>query len=530
MPKINLIKKEALLAASFLILIPLISHFLFSWMGFTPTDEGFTLALSRRLLDGQVPHRDFIIIRPFLSPLIHTPVVLFGGAYTFWFSRLFVWFQLACISWFWVLTICRMMRSTFSPAQTFAAAIISFAATAHTRHLTAWHTIDGLFFIAMGLALCTNSRQIHKVFGYFLLGLAPLCKQNFIFILPLSLLILDDWRQVKYWIAAVLPGLCYVGYLVAAHALFDALMQLTVRTELLQTGLWQYLNKTVIIGFVVGYASMWLIFGPTVGSNKTKTRIAVLMLYCVPLLGVAGSLWFGVLPATSFGLFGILAGVVIYLLTNKTAPQTWVRISLLVMATAWSASISVGYNTPALMSGPMLVMLTSYIFSLKKQNRAFRYSLIAGSVLISLTFGIARTRYIYRDQPATQLTRSLDGVLPGGKHLYTNPNTFEFMRDLKDAVEFVEAQHRHYAILPDVAAYWAKAPQEDPLPAVWPQADELGKPALIDRFIGVMESRRADTIFIVQKVEATDLAHGFVPLPSNDYYHVVRYARSHFVK
>src|SRR2546423_7312479 len=93
MPKAHLIKKETLIGVSFLILIPLLAHWLFSWMGFTPTDDGFTLAYSRRLLAGQVPDRDFIIIRPFLSPLIHVPFVFFGGAYTFWLSRLFVWFE-----------------------------------------------------------------------------------------------------------------------------------------------------------------------------------------------------------------------------------------------------------------------------------------------------------------------------------------------------------------------------------------------------------------------------------------------------
>lgn len=56
---------------------------LFSWIGFTPTEGGFTLVYSRRLLDGEVSHRDFIIIRPFPSPLMHAPVVYFGGRYTF---------------------------------------------------------------------------------------------------------------------------------------------------------------------------------------------------------------------------------------------------------------------------------------------------------------------------------------------------------------------------------------------------------------------------------------------------------------
>src|ERR1051326_4030664 len=76
-------KKELMAVGSFLILTPLIAHLLFSWMGFTPTDEGFTLALSRRIIDGQVPHRDFILGAPFFSPLLHVPFVLFGGDYTF---------------------------------------------------------------------------------------------------------------------------------------------------------------------------------------------------------------------------------------------------------------------------------------------------------------------------------------------------------------------------------------------------------------------------------------------------------------
>ena len=362
------------------------------------------------------------------------------------------------------------------------------------------------------------------------MGLAPLCKQNFLFIAPLTLFILNDWRQLKHWIAAVFPGLCYLGYLVSAHAFSDALAQLTSRTELLPAGLLQYLSKRVALSFIVGYVSLWLVLGQSFGSDKTKKWLAILMLYCVPLLGAAASLWFGILPGTSFGLFGLLTGAAVYLFRNNSAPQAWKRISMLVILTAWSASISSGYNTPALMSGPILVVLTAYVFSLQKQSRALHYSFIMASLLIALSFGVARTRYIYRDQPATQLSRSLDEVLPGGKLIYTNPNTFEFMRDLNEAVKFVAAEHKRYAILPDVAAYWVKAPQQNPLPAVWPHAEELSTPVLMDRFINAMEASRTDTIFIVQKVEAKDLARGFVPLPSSEYYHVVGYARSHFVK
>src|SRR5947209_19372978 len=102
------VASQLFVALLFLVLVPLCAHFLFSWMGFTPTDEGFTLAHSRRILDGEVPHRDFIIIRPFFSPLMHVPEVWFGGACTLWVSRFIVWFQLAALSAAWVAVSTRL--------------------------------------------------------------------------------------------------------------------------------------------------------------------------------------------------------------------------------------------------------------------------------------------------------------------------------------------------------------------------------------------------------------------------------------
>src|SRR5438874_12295885 len=122
----SFIMKRALLVGCFVIVVAVTCHFCFSWMGFTPTDEGFTLAYSRRILDGQVPHRDFIIIRPFFSPLLHVPEVLVGGDYTFWLSRMFVWFQLACMSWMWVSIGNRLTNGALSLRSRFSLALIAF--------------------------------------------------------------------------------------------------------------------------------------------------------------------------------------------------------------------------------------------------------------------------------------------------------------------------------------------------------------------------------------------------------------------
>jgi hypothetical protein len=305
-----------------LLLVPLLSHFLFSWMGFTPTDEGFTLAYSRRLLDGQVPHRDFIIIRPFFSPLIHVPFVWFGGASTFWLSRLFVWFELATISWLWLSIINRLMVYPFAGMRMFFVALASFAATTHIKHLTAWHTIDGLFFVAIGLSLCIRRSLLAKIVGYFFVGLALLCKQSFVFALPLSLLILNDWRRVVYWVSGVLPGVWYLIYLLLTRAFSAALTQLTAQTDLLSTGFIRYLILLAPVFAVIGYVSAKCVLGDWTLSEVARRWILLVMFYIGPVLGTAISLWYGMLIYTSFLLFGFLAGATIAHLSRNRSDLT----------------------------------------------------------------------------------------------------------------------------------------------------------------------------------------------------------------
>ncbi len=254
-------------------------------------------------------------------------------------------------------------------------------------------------------------------------------------------------------------------------------------------------------------------------------------MYGAPLLGIAVSLWFGILMHTAFILFGFSAGVSLCLLTDRATSRQLKQFVLLLLLMAWSVSLSNGYNSPALMAGPTAAMLVLYSLSILKPTRRFQLVLVGVTAsLVVLGFTVARLKYVYRDRAAPELTNALGEVLPGAAHIYTNSNTYAFMSDLNQAVDLAKKEKKAYAILPDVAAYWVKAEQENPLPAVWPQAQELSKPALMNRFIQAMEIRRGSTVFIVQKVEATELARGSVSLESSDYYEVVRYARTHFVK
>lgn len=525
-------RNNLLAAAAFLTLVPLTSHLLFSWMGFTPTDEGFVLALSRRILDGRLPHRDFMIMRPFFSPLIHVPFVFLGGEYTFWLSRLFVWFELAAIAWLWVSIINRSMNFPFSLSGKVLVALIAFAATAHTKHITAWFTIDGLFFASIGLALSTGERQRSKLAGYFFVGLALLCKQNFILMAPVALLIIGDWRQIKYWIAAITPGLVYLIYLIIAQTLPEAFFQLSSPTGLTSIVVEHYRASWILVSAVAGYVCAWFTLGRSALPARTASKVTWLIFFAVPISGSALSLSRGTWMDSSFIPFGLLLGAMLHLLTAGSGVTTETKSMGLVLLTALSVSLSGGYTSPALASGAILAILVAVVASRFKNDlgRTLSYSLGVAALAILAGFALGRARYIYREQPAAQLSQPVGEVLRGGRMIYTNPNTYAFMSDLNRAVEFAQSTQKEFAILPDVAAYWVKAPQQDHLPAVWPHAGELSTPRLMSSFIQAMEARRNSTIFIVQKVEAVSLASGFVTLKDSDYYEVVRYARSHFLK
>lgn len=514
-------------------------------MGYSPTDDGFTLAYSRRIVEGQVPHRDFIIIRPFVSPLIHTPFILFGGEYTFWLSRLFVWFQFACISWAWVAVINRAFGYPFDCATRFFLSLVGFAASANLFTLTAWHTIDGIFFASLGMLLLpARRRPATGGAGYFLIAMSYLCKQSFVFLAPLSLLILGEWREKRYWAAIAAPGLIYGAYLLAKGALDEAILQMTSQTGLFSIGVVSYLNYGVLLGVIAGFGALWLLNSrsapwPRVGRILEYAGGALLTL--VPACFIASGFYLESLSTVSYGVFGMLAGAALYHAYAKKTLHAdgageigenskW-RVALLILALAWSASLSLGANSPLLVLGPLFVALMTFAYSARHRldHRLLRGTLVVAGGLVLIGFGMARPIYIYYEDPYTELTKSLGGVLPGGRLIYTNPGTFAFMSDLDRTVNRISATGKEYTIIPDVPGYWAQAEQTNPLPIDWQFPVELRNQALIDRVKRDLEAEQGETVVIVQKVDAFFLANDLLPLDKRDY-PVVRYVHKNFDK
>jgi hypothetical protein len=360
---------------------------------------------------------------------------------------------------------------------------------------------------------------------------------------PGVMLILGDWRKTKYWIAIALPGIIYVVFLFVTGALSDASLQLGSHRGILSVGVISYLTKwKTLLGVLIGYFLMRFSVGyppvKTLLDQKYQKKLATALLFFVPIFVASiGLVHVGSLRLylTSFALFGMVVGVAIYFALEEVkehALEESLPIVLLVLLTAWSVSISIGYNSPVLASGLLVSLLITYTFTLSlTTQKVVRFSLILISViLITSTFVKARHSTIYREQSASNLTYSLDNILPGGSGIRTNPNTYKFLADLQKAVRLAENDGLSYAIIPDNAGYWVKSQQPNPLPIDWAQGIELNNDLLVDRVTASLESQRGNLIIITQKIRASTLYKGFDPLPKNNYYAVVQYVSSHFTK
>jgi len=529
-----------------LFLAAIAAHLGFSWMGFSPTDEGWILADSRRLLAGQVPHRDFLKVQVPGTLVLHAPEVFFGGDYTFWISRLVAWLQIAVIAWSWPLIFSKLTRKSLTLRQHAALGLIGIAFTANTFPVMVWPTFDGLFFISLGLLLALRPGTRSKLGGYFLIGLSYLCKQNFVFVFPAVLILLRDWKKLRYWTAAILPGILYLGALFVLGALPAAIVQVGSAGGFVSRAIVPYLaSGELLLAICAGMTAAALLCR----RERAAALLGAVLTY-LALLGCAAGLTtdlYRYARLVSFSLMGLCIGATLARLLFKVNGRRAVIAGLVVIAVAWATSISNGFNYPTLAGGILVLFLLQVVLADIGSSFRTKYAIPAGLAVFTIVtlaaFSVGRYHHIYRDLPANMLTAKLDGVLPGGKLLRTNTNTYAFLSDLNLAIS--ETHGARYAIVPGFAAYWVKGKQLNPLPIDWAHClpsgdhshaaivacDVLPNPSMIDRLVKSVADQKGSVVLLVQKVEPEHLRDGFAPLDESLYpAALLSYVRSHFVK
>lgn len=508
--------------AIFIAAVATINLFLFGPLGYTPTDDGFILSGARRILWGEVPHRDFITIRPLLPYLLYAPVVFLGGDYTYLLSRFTVLIELALIAWVGVLIAERVLRITFSPFKKILLATFAFIYGTYDFPLMAWYSIDAVLFATVGLLFCLEGSTRKKFFGYALIGLSPLARQNFLLVGPILLVLLGDFRKLRYWTAYFLPLLLMGFYLLVTGALPDAILQLTTHMEFFQTAVAPYYRRQAFIqGIACGILGVYFCLAKArVTFFKKYQRLQSFGGKLLLLTGLLYAAYSMLRPDTyyhtgAFFIFGMVIGVSLYIYFEARHLLPFARLGTIFTPIAWSVSVSLGHNTPALATGGLVTTLLSLVtahYVARQKAPSHRPLLVVCILLFPITsiFVYIRRNQIYEERPAQELTFQLDGIYPGGNGLRTNIHTYTFLSDLKVAIEKVG--EKQFIILPDVPGYWAAAPQKNPLPIDWPNKGELYTKPLMDRVLYVLKKEQGKLSIILQKVEATHLAESYSPV------------------
>jgi len=206
----------------------------------------------------------------------------------------------------------------------------------------------------------------------------------------------------------------------------------------------------------------------------------------------------------SFTLFGFVAGYVIVHVKDRGI----VMFSLLALLFAWTCSISLGYNTPAMTSGILLATLLVVTYNRKyfPMQGKYKYgiSILALAGLL-FSFHYTRTHFIYKDNKASELTADLGTAFHGASKIKTNElNQLAFL----ELTQLSEKYQDSLAIVPDYAAFWVTSKFPNPLNIDWPNQGETQSPYFQEVILKHLLSQKGKITIAVQKYRASELQLG----------------------
>lgn len=427
----------------FFFLLPFIYFFLYGTSGFDDGDGGYVAALAYRVLNGEIPYRDVIIVRPALFVYTHALVQwVMPQDYYLLAERLFFYLVMAVVARMTTAILQRAFDFDRLNINPWLFSSIAFVFCVHNFPPMAWHTVDGLFFAITGIYFLTLSGNNGTVAaGMFFLFLSALTKQSF-YPMPVVGLV---WTALYHPRNALITGLIMTATL---FLIFLAGMKFagvwddfvfwtagsTNRADLLQSGItnyfrWNFLARLALV--VAGFFGLrWLIWR----LFKRKTEIGwlfvlvFLLVFSVVISRSFRQSWFHFQSNYPQALFLVAVGAAFFY-EGVRVPRRDMATVLILLAVSWCVSISWGYASPVLYSAPavfMMIYLAADRFRFSKMKFLQLFLFLGG--LVSYAFASNRA---YADGLRKELNMDMGGVFPKLSGIRSDKETFEKYAELK---------------------------------------------------------------------------------------------------
>jgi hypothetical protein len=492
----------------FYLVIPIAYCIAYAPFGIDNNDTGFVLGLSHQYFSGGNIYEDIFYVRPPVSIILHSfvfhspfevaPVLV---------DRIFVFFQMGLYSFLTGYLIRRWFN--ISVAASVFIAGMTFVFSAHNFPVMAWHTTDGIFFSVLAITFLNITKQpkfFLLVISVFFSYLAAFSKQPF-YIVPIMIMMMvvlesglikclvdqgasgsDRFKilfiKAVYCLSPLVVGsiLFYVvlSIFVDIPQMLVAITSQTKLEDILYPGLIDFIrdwkgNQKIFFVVPISIMLLWCCREKCQYKNN-KYVIALTVTLGLYLFGFlyffcTNETWSAPLQFVD-ALYSISV-LVVLIKAYKTKNLSWVYL-LFLHAVAWAASISWGYTSVILFSGPIVAtcyLLFSPLLGQVKGRAVYGALILALSIVI---FSLGNR--FYYSLEGTVYRKNIDVYMgnqfPALNGIYVTQNQYDMYQEL---IRLQKELSGVVIVLPNITLFNIVMNKPNPIGIDWVINAEIGR-------------------------------------------------------
>lgn len=449
-------------------------------LGFRPSlDEGYLQSLANRVLDGELPYRDFYFFRTPLSVYLQAAMIaLLGDHYTLLAARIFCVVQTASMA----ILVSLVYRTLVNKFELLALMIASYLISTLMLDFP-WYSYDAAFFATVGLVMFHQRR-------FFLFGLAVfaagLCKQNYaglLILLPLVSglgyllnreMILGSLKEIaRFFAGFAVAGLFYLGFLLATSRVGDFIQNIIfLPRECSSMSLSFALFQNHGDAFLKSLALIFLVIFLFYANRDRKLLFAG--------AGIVGIVFVkGVWNATydfSYAMVYLTYTVAILIvlrltdkgrsqLSTESGPNTLLRTFLFAVIIQYLAGGNYGGLIFSHIGAGVAVPLAFVLMFRLKSTLGAKLPVYLLLVGVLVTGFHLKQKYIYHDAPTDQLTREFSHPKLSG--IYSSDENVRIFEEILATVDRYTEPGDPIFTFPNHPSLYFITGRRNPTPVQW---------------------------------------------------------------